>query len=142
MQLRRSLLVAMLSMGVAYVAYPYITLWQLGQAIRNGDAATLHSLVNWPKVREGIKEDICDLPPDPSQASASLPAFGSSFVRGVMANKVDRHVTPEAVVAAVSAAGPVGAPPPDRLSHLASAVVPADASPSIGADVRISWAFF
>src|SRR4051794_35117725 len=101
MQLRRSLFVAMLTVVVAYAAYPYVTLWQLGEAIRRGDAATLHALVNWSKVREGIKEDICDLPPEPGDASTALPAFGSSFVRGVMASAVDRHVTPEALVAVV-----------------------------------------
>ena len=51
---------ALLVIALAYVIYPYATLYRLGLAIRHGDAATLESMVDWYAVREGIKEDICD----------------------------------------------------------------------------------
>ncbi|GEM_PF-576194 len=134
MRAMRPLLVAMLVVMLAilggYTAYPYVTLYRLREAVRQGDAVTLGTLVHWPKVRDGIKEDICDFlfePPvasanGPALASAALPAFGQSFVRGIASNVVDRRVTPEALTAAL---GPL---------------VP---RPVIaGSDVRLTWAFF
>ncbi len=88
---RFPVLAMVLSVGVAYVAYPYITLYRLGEAIRGADAATLETLVDWPSVREGIKEDICDLVVDDgeTQRGAKLPPFGASFMRGI-ASSTDR----------------------------------------------------
>ena len=88
---------------LAYGVYPYVTLYRLGQAIRSGDAVRLETMVDWASVREGIKEDICDLvidQPPQEQADGKLPPFGAGFVRGIATNVVDRQVTPEALVAA------------------------------------------
>jgi hypothetical protein len=118
---RKPLIGALLAVGVTYAVYPYVALYRLGQAIRNGDAASLEAMVDWNSVREGIKEDICDLVIDQPQARADapLPPFGAGFVQGIAANVVDRRVTPEALVAAVQE--------PDA-TH--------------GAAVQVSWAFF
>ncbi len=121
----RSMIAAVLAVGVAYVAYPYATLYRLGHAIHTGDAATLQTLVDWPAVREGIKEDICDNVADDPEATASagkLPAFGASFVRGIAANAVDQQVTAEGLVG---------------MTHHH-----ADGSAARGAAVRVNWAFF
>ena len=75
MRARWPLLATMLSVGVAYAAFPYVTLYRLGSAIHGADAATLESLVDWPAVREGIKEDVCDLSaddPGPTKAGTEL----------------------------------------------------------------------
>lgn len=128
MRSRWPVLAAFLAVGVSYVAYPYVTLFRLGEAIRSGDATTLQKLVDWPAVREGIKEDICDQVIDtpskgPQTAAGTLPPFGASFVRGIAASSIDRAVTPEALAAAASA--------------------PASRKPAVsGADVHVSWAFF
>jgi hypothetical protein len=93
------------AMALCYLAYPYVTLYRLGSALHNGDAATLQALVNWPAVREGIKEDICDAVadnPDASTRKGQLPEFGASFIRGVAANAIDERVTPTGLVAAVN----------------------------------------
>lgn len=127
MRARWPLLATFLTVGLAYVAYPYFTLYRLGEAIRGADAATLESLVDWPSVREGIKEDICDLAADdanPNQGK-ELPPFGASFVRGIASNTIDQKVTPQAIVAATVAL-------PDNRQ----------ATPRPGADVHIGWAFF
>jgi hypothetical protein len=115
----------MLSIGVAYAAYPYLTLYRLGVAIRSADAVTLESLVNWSAVREGIKEDVCDLViDDPIQKSeAELPPFGASFMRGIASSTIDRAVTPQALLAATS-------------------TLPASRPSPRGADVHVDWAFF
>jgi hypothetical protein len=99
---KRPLVGAVLAVALTYGLYPYVTLWRLGLAIRSGDASTVGTLVDWPAVREGIKEDICDLviddPPE-VKAGAKLPAFGSGFMRGIATNAVDARVTPEALMA-------------------------------------------
>jgi hypothetical protein len=130
MHIRWPLFVTVFSLAVVYVAYPYFTLYRLGSAIRTADAATLESLVNWPAVREGIKEDVCDLVVDtPAQQPEArvqktvgeLPPFGSSFMRGIASSAIDQAVTPQALLAATL---PTSRPQPR------------------GADVHINWAFF
>ena len=116
-----ALIAALVVAGVSYAAYPFVTLYQLQSAVRGGDAPTLNMLVDWPSVREGIKEDICDLvleEPDDVAKKGQLQAFGASFVRGVTGSSVDREFTPEKVARMVQPA--------------------ANASD----DASISWAFF
>jgi len=124
---RLPVLAMVLSMGVAYAAYPYITLYRLGEAIRTSDAGTLEMLVDWPSVREGIKEDICDLVVDDGepQHGAKLPPFGASFIRGIAANTIDQKVTPQGLAAATMAQ--------PASQHAA-------AKPK--ANIHVDWAFF
>jgi hypothetical protein len=124
--LSRRVLPAGVAMLVAYAAYPYLVLFQLGQAIRQGDAATLERLVDWDGVREGLKEDVCDDVTDTAPALAqavrsgdALPPFGYSFVRGISGNMIDENVTAAALLAAAAP----GRRPPDDMP-------------------RIEWAFF
>ena len=122
---RKPLIGTLLAVAIAYGGYPYVTLYRLGQAVRDGNASTLESIVDWSSVREGIKEDICDLvidQPQQVQASNQLPPFGAGFVRGIAANVIDRRVTPEALVAA--------ARQPDTSQSLR------------GDALQVSWAFF
>ena len=128
MRVRWPVLAVMLSVGVAYVAYPYLTLYRLGLAIKTADAATLESLVDWPAVREGIKEDVCDLGTDDPgpKNGAPLPPFGASFVRGITSSSIDKTVTPQALLAAATTPLPANQPP----------------QPPRGADVHVKWAFF
>jgi Protein of unknown function (DUF2939) len=116
-----------LSVAVAYVAYPYATLYRLGSAIQRADAATLESLVDWPAVREGIKEDVCDLGSDDPvpKTGATLPPFGTSFMRGIASKAIDQAVTPQALLAATSVT-----------------TLPAPNPAPRGADVHVGWAFF
>jgi hypothetical protein len=119
------MMAAILAVGVGYAACPYLTLYRLGHAIHTGDAATLKTLVDWPAVREGIKEDICDsVAADPAVtvSEAQLPAFGASFVRGIAANAVDRQVTAEGLVD-MTQSHPTG-------------------TATRGAAVHVTWAFF
>ena len=127
MRTRWPLLAAVLGISVAYTAYPYATLYRLGSALQSADVGTLESLVNWPAVREGIKEDVSDLVlDDPGlKTGAALPPFGASFRRGIASSAIDQAVTPQALLAATAAA-----------SRSASWSSP----PS--ADVQINWALF
>jgi hypothetical protein len=131
---------AVLTVAVAYVAYPYATLYRLGVAIQGSDATTLESLVDWPSVREGIKEDVCDLVVDDSgpKTSSTLPPFGASFMRGIAANAIDQAVTPQALLAAT---GTEAARPTKRLAPDHSAYEQQPPAQQ-GADVHVNWAFF
>ncbi len=122
-----ALLAIMLGIGVTYVAYPYATLYRLGFALQSADADTLELLVNWPAVREGIKEDVSDLVlDDPGlKTEATLPPFGASFRRGIASRAIDQAVTPQALLAAT-----------------ATASLPANRSSPRGADVDVNWALF
>ena len=129
MRAKWPLLATILIIGVTYVAYPYVTLFRLGSAIQTADAATLESLVDWPAVREGIKEDVCDLgvdAPSPGKSGAELPPFGASFVRGIASSSIDKAVTPQALLAAATTSVVAASPPPTQR----------------GADVHVNWAFF
>jgi hypothetical protein len=121
----KPILAAALAIGVAYAAYPYVTLYRLDSAIHAGDAATLRTLVDWPAVREGIKEDICDNVTDVAEVTGSggkLPAFGASFVRGIASNTVDEQVTAEGLV--------------DMTRHHAAGTA------TRGSAMQVNWAFF
>ncbi len=115
----------LLTLAVAYAAYPYLTLYRLGSAIKTADTTTLESLVDWPAVREGIKEDVCDLAIDAPapKVGGSLPPFGASFMRGIASSAIDQAVTPQALLAATS-------------------TIPASQPAPRGAEVHVDWAFF
>ena len=127
MHMRWPILATMLCVGAGYAAYPYVTLYRLGSAIRGADAATLESLVDWPAVREGIKEDVCDLAAsrEPAKQETELRPFGASFVSGITSHTIDQAVTPQALMAATAVS--------------ASDQVPRGPG---GADVHLNWAFF
>ena len=124
----QAIFATMLSIGGSYGAYPYVTLYQLDQAMRGSDAAALGRLVDWVSVREGIKEDICDYvldEPATPRPSTELPPFGASFVRGITANAVEQNITAESI--AFMASGGESSPGSALSRH---------------ADVHVSWAFF
>jgi hypothetical protein len=95
-------LVALAALSGGYVGYPYVTLYRLGTAMRQADPVALREMVDWDAVREGLKEDICDMvldEPSSARPDSALPPFGESFVRGIAGNVVDQTVTPETIVA-------------------------------------------
>ncbi|HVZ10261.1 DUF2939 domain-containing protein [Rhodopila sp.] len=138
MRVRWPLFATVVTATVAYAAYPYVTLYRLGTAMQTADAATLERLVDWHAVREGIKEDVCDYVVDtgPAQPQGSLPTFGSGFIRGIASNAIDRQVTPQAIVAASTAAPSKDARGDSRQEPRAE--TPASAM----ARVSVDWAFF
>lgn len=118
MRVRWPALAFIVAAGLGYMASPYVALYRLGMAIHGADATTLQAMVDWYSVREGIKEDVCDAGSDVQ--SGALPPFGASFARGIASTSIDRAVTPQAVLAAVTTA---------------------PAQPA-SANVHIGWAFF
>jgi hypothetical protein len=126
MRARWPVLATCVALGAGYLGYPYATLYRLDSAVRQSDAATLRSLVDWYAVREGLKEDICDMvldEPANARPSNELAPFGAGFVHGMTGNALDRTVTPETFVSMIQAGGAA-----------ARAGVPVNAS--------VEWAFF
>ena len=121
MRHRWGIIAALVIVGFGYAAYPFTALYQIHSAVRGGDAPALSRMIDWSSVREGIKEDICDIvldEPGDIAKKGQLPAFGASFIRGVTGSSVDREITPE---------------------KLAGIAQPAAGSND---DASITWAFF
>ena len=104
---KKSVVYAMALLVTAYVAAPYLSLWRLATALREGDARTLEAVIDWDAVRSGLKEDVAEgivgMPEDGigemRVASNALPPFGASFISGMAASMIDREVTPQHLVA-------------------------------------------
>ncbi|MBV9538376.1 MAG: DUF2939 domain-containing protein [Acidisphaera sp.] len=107
---------AFVAIVAAYLAMPYVTLWQLADALQRGDPARLQALIDWTAVRSGLKSDISDGivsgvwnadEATPTRIAANtLPPFGSSFISGIAGSVVDHEVTPEHLAGMVRQLGP------------------------------------
>jgi hypothetical protein len=111
---KRSMIAVVAVVALAYAVTPYIVLWRLASALRDGDARTLEALIDWNSVRDGLKEDVADgivgLPEDATAttqlAANTLPPFGASFISGIAGSVIDRDVTPQHLVALIRQLAP------------------------------------
>ncbi|SEA89888.1 DUF2939 domain-containing protein [Variovorax sp. YR216] len=113
--------VLVLLLGVAAYWYwsPFLALRQLQTAARNGEAEEFNRHVDYPKLRESLKDQFSALvaqklgtPKDPGNPLAAL---GSMIGLGLVNQLVDVMVRPETVMAAMShgrLAQPAPAPTP------------------------------
>jgi hypothetical protein len=64
----RYLIGAGVALVIAYIGYPYLTIWQLNQAVNAKYEATLESLVDWESLEYGLEQDLEGLfeRPDPT----------------------------------------------------------------------------
>lgn len=135
---KKPILSALVVVAAAYTAYPYVALYRLQSALRSGDQASLAAMVDWDQVRGGLKDDIADqvmgAPEQPKAtaqaASATLPPFGASFVKGVASKAVDEAVTPETITRLIRPGEDPDEGTPDPLQS-----VPFK-------NARLTWAFF
>jgi hypothetical protein len=87
--------VAVVACVAAYLVWPYVALYRVGDALRHGDVATLTTDIDWDSVREGLKEDIADqIAPRTVGVADGLPPFGSGFATAMAGTMIDRAVTP------------------------------------------------
>jgi hypothetical protein len=102
----KSLSVAVLLTFLAaavYIGAPFVTAWNIREAVRNGNSAYLTTAIEWPSVRETLKPSIArialDLPnPDQTTASASPSLWQrmkAYWGQGAVNRLVDSYVTPE-----------------------------------------------
>lgn len=51
-----TILAVVMLVGGAYAVTPFLTLWQIREALRTGDVSTLERKVDWPAVRQSLKQ--------------------------------------------------------------------------------------
>lgn len=90
----------MLVVGLAVYAYytPQLALRELNNAARHGDTGTLERLIDFPAVRESLKQQVQErLSKSTSNSQSPLAAFGTALAGAVAAPAVDTMVTPDNV---------------------------------------------
>lgn len=135
---RKPILSALVVIAASYVAYPYVALYRLEAALRSGNPSRVAAMIDWDQVRDGLKEEISQQvdrisvePVGTAQAaSAALPAFGSSFIKGIASKTVDSVVTPESMARMVQPKEDRAGDEPDPLQAVSFR------------NSRIQWAFF
>jgi hypothetical protein len=95
-----------LSVG-AYALWPVVSAFQIKQAVKAGDVATLERKVHWAPVRASLKASVASLEPAPAapDTAAAAPRTGFSFWSRIKATAapmlaetfIDRYVTPEGI---------------------------------------------
>lgn len=135
---KKPILSALAVVAAAYVAYPYVALYRLEAAFRSGNPASVAAMIDWDQVRDGLKEDISEQvagisvqPVGSAQAaSAELPAFGASFIKGIASKTVDSVVTPESMTRMVQPREDQAGDEPDPLQAISFQ------------NAHVKWAFF
>lgn len=98
--------IAVIALGAVTYASPYYTLHQMKTALAARDAAELAEHVDFPALRENIKQQINGAMADGIQATAGadnpFAAMGQAFVSSMANKMVDAMVSPAGVVALVN----------------------------------------
>jgi len=88
--------------GVIYVGSPFVTAWEIREAVRNGNSDYLASTIEWPNVRETLKPSIAQIAlslPDPEKEPADGQSLWTRFKtywgQSVVDGLVDKYVTPD-----------------------------------------------
>jgi hypothetical protein len=91
---------AFLGGGLLY-ASPYLTLYQMYQAVERGDAQTISNSVDFPALRESVKENLQSvvLKQTAKQNNPILNLIGAALGSALADPILDRMVTPEGVMA-------------------------------------------
>ncbi len=97
----RCLVISLLA--VAYIASPFVSMWNLREAIKRSDTAAIESRVEWPRVRDSLRASLADhasLSPLATAAGEKVQPSLWQRVKGAFgATMLDRfietYVTPE-----------------------------------------------
>jgi hypothetical protein len=95
-------------LAAVYVVYPYFALYRLGEVLRTQDVDAVEGKVDWPRMRQGIKDDVnaallAKVKPDDANPLAGL----GVALAGKLANPVvDATMTPAGLIALASADRP------------------------------------
>lgn len=95
---------AALALAVGYVAYPFLTVWTIREAVRTGNSAYIEAKLEWPTVRATLRQSMLEyaVAPTPVAAPGSAPAkvgfwqrIKNGISRRAVDNMVESYVTPE-----------------------------------------------
>jgi hypothetical protein len=84
-----------------YVAYPQWTLSRIDTAMRAGDLATLETLIDWDRVRAGVRADMSALLMKQTQTGGTeggFAALGSALGGVIVDRMVDGAVSPSRLI--------------------------------------------
>lgn len=125
-------------LAVAWLASPLFAVRVLVNAARQGDAATLERMVDFPAFRDSLKDELntrlrSEMRRDLAKKDSALSGLGMMLAPVLVSGAVDAFVTPEAVAAMVQTAE---APDPTDLQ-------PPEPKPTDGADddIRRSYSY-
>jgi Protein of unknown function (DUF2939) len=89
-----------------YIAYPYHTLQRLEDALETGDQVTLEALIDWPSLRDGLKDDLNTMatralaeqagPGGDPEAALGM-GIAAMFMPVLVQRAVDAYVTPASI---------------------------------------------
>lgn len=87
---------------VGYIASPFVTVWSIREAARNGDSAYLEHKIDWPGVRASLSPTISRIAlnlPDPDHEPLTKPGLWQRFKaywgQGAVNHAIDAYITPE-----------------------------------------------
>ncbi len=97
------LTVAVIAIGAAYVASPFVSAWSLREAVKRGDTAAIEAKVEWPSVRQTLRASLAsqsNLLPMATAAGAEVrPSIWqrvkSAFGATMLDRFIETYVTPE-----------------------------------------------
>ena len=92
---------------IAFVAWPYVTAYRLKAAVRSGDTAALADLIEFPTLRQGLKEQLnaamlARLAAEPGGDGGLLAGLGLALAGTFIDKAVDAYVTPAGVARLVA----------------------------------------
>ena len=103
----------------AFLAWPYLTAHRIKVAVRDGDTAALADLVDFPRVRQGLKDQLtaaafAKITRASGDGTGMLEGLGLALAGAFIDNAVDALVTPAGVARLVSEGYLVVQPGPDE----------------------------
>lgn len=130
--------VAIVVLVAAWAAAPVLTAQALIRAAKAGDAARLEQLVDFPALRQSLKDELnaelaAQMRRDPRMAESGLGGLGLILAPMLLSGAVDAAVTPEVVAQMVTTAE---APDPT----VRDAPEPGDAADE-GKDIHQAWGY-
>ena len=103
-------ILAALVIAAAFTASPFHAAWSIREAIKSGNAEYLEAKVEWPRVRETLRQSLAEFA-DPAAAATPQPELASAAPRKGLWARVKSYASRKAVDSVVdSYANPEGLP--------------------------------
>ncbi|MCS3803442.1 hypothetical protein HNO92_001102 [Chromobacterium alkanivorans] len=134
--------VAVLALGAWFYATPYLALRGMQQALDARDAAKLSGYVDYPALRNSLKESIAPksvLDLNQSKDKNPLAAMGAAIADAVIAPVVDAMVTPESLALMMRGIKPQPGLPQSGADEPAAGGGEASGEPRAGVDTAMGY---